>query len=120
MDESEETRIHIDGLSLAEVALLRQVSTEAADKAVAKGMLVLGFDIRDPLAAQDQMAMLRRQVVRMDDEEVQLDRDWVRRTRVRSEGVMGKIMFTAIGIAVMGAAHAMWTGAISIMKMKAG
>jgi hypothetical protein len=83
--------IHVDGLKQSEVALLKQVSDEAANKAVRQMMTVMGFDPDKPLEAQRDMA-------------------WVRSSRKRDEGIWNKIIVLLVGVGVVGMTSAFWIG----------
>jgi hypothetical protein len=74
---------HIAGLKPTDVALLKSVAEEAAERAVKKTFVAMGLDPEKPLTAQADMAFLRA-------------------TRKRCEGVAGKIIITLVGLAVAG------------------
>lgn len=84
-------RIHIEGLTPAHVALLKQVADEAADKAVEKMFVRIGIDPDDPIKAQADM-------------------QWLRATRERCENVEGKAIMTLVGLLVVAIAGAVWAG----------
>ena len=42
------------------------------------------------------------------DDELKADMSHLRRSRKRSEGIVGKAITTAVGIAVIGALHGLW------------
>jgi hypothetical protein len=106
MADGIENRIHLNNLSPGDVALLKDIAEAAADKAVAKAFTSMGIDYNDPIASQALFGSLRR----MSDEDEEADRAWTRRTRMRMEGAVGKAIMSAIGLAMVGGAHAMWHG----------
>lgn len=106
---SENSRIHVEGLKPGDVALLRDIAESAAEKAVKKTFEVMGLDPEQPIKAQRDFALMRDLTNRLRDRETAADLQWVRRTRLRSEGMIGKILTTAIGVAVVGALHTFWT-----------
>lgn len=85
------SRIHIDGLKPADIALLKQVASEAAELAVHQTLIAMGLDPEKPFDAQKDMM-------------------WLRATRERCEGAAGKAMLTIIALMVTGAAGALWLG----------
>lgn len=86
-----ETRFRVGNFTSGDIALFKDIAEAAADNAVQKMFVVMGHDPKEPLTAQ-------------------LDAAWTRRMRTRSEGMIGKAAITAVGLAVVGAAHAIWTG----------
>src|SRR5262245_2233874 len=102
---SEEGRINIGDLKPGDVALLRDVAEAAAEKAVNKTFIAMGLDPSEPLKAQRDFNFLRDLV---HDKELAADMSWLRRSRQRSEGIVGKAITTAVGLAVLGALHAIW------------
>lgn len=87
-----EDRIHIANLTPGDVALLKNIATEAAEQTVRRFATAMGIDPEDPLRAQRNMI-------------------WLDKTRERAEGMVGKAIYTAVGLAVVGAAHTLWEGA---------
>lgn len=108
---SENSRIFMDGLQPGDVALLRDVAELAAEKAVNGAFERMGLDPKQPLKAQRDFNFLRDLT---HDREFGADVEWLRRARKRSEGMLGKAMATAVAIAVVGAVHALWTGALAV------
>lgn len=108
--EMPENRIHLGNLGPGDVALLKQVSDEAARKAVHDAFMVMGLDLEDPIKSQRNFALLRDLSEKAGDEDFQADLLWVRKTRTRMEGVVGKALLTAVALAVVGAAHTIWAG----------
>ncbi|MDP2410339.1 MAG: hypothetical protein Q8M26_08640 [Pseudolabrys sp.] len=102
---SEESRIHIGDLKPGDVALLRDVAESAAEKAVAKTFIAMGLDPAEPIKAQRDFSFLRDLV---HDKDLEADMSWLRRSRKRSEGIVGKVITTAVGLAVLGTLHAIW------------
>lgn len=86
-----DSRIHIGDLRPADIALLKNVATEAAELAVAKTFVAMGIDPAKPLEAQKNM-------------------QWVTSTRERCEGTIGKALLTIIGLLVLGGCTALWAG----------
>src|ERR1700742_798657 len=97
---SEQSRSFIGDLKPGDVALLRDVAEAAAEKAVNKTFIAMGLDPSEPLKAQRDFNFLRDLV---HDDELTADMNWLRRSRVRSEGIIGKVITTAFGLAVIGA-----------------
>ncbi len=87
----EDSRIHIDGLKPADVALLKAVASEAAEQAVNKILITMGMD---PVGWRDAQA----------------DQLWLRKTRLRCEGGGWQATAVLIGVIVAGAAGVFWTG----------
>lgn len=110
-----ENRIHLGNLGPGDVALLKQVSDEAARKAVHDAFMVMGLDLDKPIESQQNFAVLRELSVKVTDPENRADALWVRQTRVRMDGIFGKAILTAVGLAVVGAAHTLWTGFTSLI-----
>lgn len=110
MTERTDNRIHIGSLAPGDVALLRDIAEVVADKAVAKAFIAMGLDPEAPLDAQRDFSALRRLAVKMEDPEFAADQQWARNRRLLEKGVVGKAIITAIGLSVIGAAHALWTG----------
>jgi hypothetical protein len=92
-----EGRIHIDGLKPADVALLKQVASEAAELAVVKTFIAMGIDATKPLDAQADMLFLRS-------------------TRQRCESIGFKAVLTMMGLVMAGAAGLIWVGFKTSMK----
>jgi hypothetical protein len=107
---TEEDRIRIGDLSPGDVALLKDVAEAAAERAVKKCFVAMGLDPSDPIKAQEDFGIMRYVGDKIRDPDFKEDLNFLRRTRVRSEGVIGKALATAIGLSVLGAAHAMWEG----------
>lgn len=95
------------------LALLRDVADEAADKASRKWLLLMGVDPERPLETQQAFGVLRE----ITGEESRADRVWVRKTRSRAEGIVGKAVMTLVVISVGGAAHAAWAGFKGILGL---
>lgn len=111
----QEDRIKIGSLSPGDAALLKNLAEESAEKAVNKLFVAMGLDPKDPIGSQEDFALMRYMGDKMRDAEYKEDMNWVRRSRKRSEGIVGKILATALGLAVLGGAHAMWTGVQTIL-----
>ncbi len=86
-----ESRIHVDGLKPADVALLKSVAQEAAEQAVQKTFIAMGLDPTSPKASQADMV-------------------WLRTTRERCETAGFKAVLTFVGLLVVGAVGAFWIG----------
>lgn len=91
-----EGRIHIEGLKPADVALLKMVAVEAATQAVTQTLTAMGLDPTKPFDAQKDMM-------------------WLRSTRERCEGTIGKALLTVVGLLVVGTVAALWTGVKSFL-----
>lgn len=109
-EDMTENRFHLGNLGPGDVALLKQVAEEAARKAVHDTFLVMGLEIDDPIQSQQDFVALRAIAKRIDDPECQADDQWVRNTRRLMTGIFGKAILTAVGLAVVGAAHTIWLG----------
>lgn len=109
-----ENRLHIGNLGPGDIALLKDVAESAADQAVKKWLTMIGLDTNDPISAQRDFALLRDMSGWARDEERTKDRAWVRRMRGHGEGIVGKAIVTAVGVAVLGACHALYAGVVSI------
>lgn len=110
-----ENRLHMGNLGPGDIALLKDVAEAAADNAVKKWLTMIGLDTNDPISAQRDFALLRDMSTWAKDEERTKDRAWTRRMRGLCEGVVGKAILTAVGLAVVGACHTLWTGFTSIL-----
>lgn len=86
-----DSRIHIEGLKPADVALLKMVAVEAASQAVTQTLTAMGMDPSKPFDAQKDMM-------------------WLRSTRERCEGTIGKALLTVIGLVIVGSVAAFWAG----------
>lgn len=93
---NEDNRIHVGHLSPRDVALLKQIAEETAEKTVKRFATTMGIDPEDPMRAQKNM-------------------QWLDRTRELHQGAVGKAIYTAIGIAVLGALQTAWTAAKSVL-----
>lgn len=89
VDPMSESRIHIDGLKPADVALLKSVASEAAELAVNKTFIAMGLDPSRPIEAQADM-------------------QWVRSTRQRSTSIWDKVVLTIVGVVSIAATSAFW------------
>jgi hypothetical protein len=105
-----EDRIKIGDLSPGDVALLKDVAEAAAEKAVNKTLLAMGLDPSDPIKAQQDFSIMRYVGDKVREDEFKEDLAWVRRARKRSDGIIGKVLLTAVGLGVVGALHALWQG----------
>lgn len=103
-------RIRIGQLSPGDTALLRDLAEAAAEKAVHKVFVTMGLDPANPIKAQEDFSVMRYVGDKIRDPAFKDDLAWVRRSRLRGEGIVGKAMATAVGIAVLGGAHAIWSG----------
>lgn len=110
-----DTQVSLNNLTPGDVAIMKDLAEAAADTTVKKWLTVMGMDPCNPIESQQTFAALRRIAARMDDEDQLADDEWVRRMRERSEGLIGKAMLTAVGLAVIGAAHTMWEGVTSML-----
>lgn len=107
---ADESRIHIEGLTPGDVALLKDVAEAAAEKAVKKTFTMMGLDPNDPIKAQEEFSLMRYVNAKAQDAELKDDLSWLRRARKRSDGVIGKAILSAISIGVAGALMAFWLG----------
>lgn len=103
-----ENRLHIGNLGPGDVALLKQVSDEAAHKAVHQAFLVMGLDLDDPIASQRDFAILRDFSTKHG--QLRADLEWLHNTRSFMQGIGGKVVYAAMSLVVVGAGHALWSG----------
>lgn len=115
-----ENRIHLGNLGPGDVALLKQVADEAAKKAVHDAFLMMGLELEDPLQSQQNFVVLRELVKRAEDPETDADAQWVRKTRMRMDGMFGKALLTIIGLALVGAANTLWLGIRATIRAVSG
>ncbi len=115
--EGSQPHHQISRWSAGDVALFKDIADAAAEKAVEKTFTAMGLDPSDPIEAQRDFVVLRDLAKRANDPERRADDEWTRRTRLRMEGVFGKAVVTAVGLAVLGAAHALIEGAKAIISM---
>jgi len=92
---------HVEGMTPAVVAMLKKVAEESAKRTMVDSFLMIGIDITDPIKAQDAFAALRKLAASVDDPEKKADDYWVRTSRRRSEGTVGKLITALIGIGVL-------------------
>lgn len=97
MTDTPESRILIEGLKPADVALIKGVASEAADQAVNKMMIAMGLDPSRPFEAQADMQFLRQ-------------------TRVRCESGGWQAILLFLGLLIGGAATAFWAGFKTLVK----
>jgi hypothetical protein len=110
-----EDRIKIGQLSPGDVALLKNLAEESAERAINKCFVAMGLDPKDPIRSQEDFALMRDVGVKNRDAEYISDMNWVRRSRKRGEGALGKALATAIGLSVVGGAHALYAGLQSML-----
>lgn len=91
MSETRDSRIHVGDLRPSDISLLKNVASEAAELAVNKTLVAMGFDPSRPFEAQK-------------------DAQWIRATRERCEGTVGKAILTIVGLLVLGGCTALWAG----------
>lgn len=111
-----EDRVSIRQLTPGDVAILKDVSEAAAEKAVKKCFVAMGLDPEDPIKAQKDFGIMRYVGEKVRDPEFEGDLAWLRRARKHSDGMIGKVLLTAIGLGVVGAAQALWTGLSSLLR----
>jgi hypothetical protein len=114
----EEGGMHTRDLKPADIALLKDVAEQASEATVNRIFLSLGLDVSQPIKAQQDFAFLRRIASGAADEEERADREWVRRSRRRSESISTKIINTSVGLLVVGAMNAFWAGMTWFMTHK--
>lgn len=105
-----ESRINVGDLKPGDIALLKDIAEAAAERAVKMTFIAMGLDPADPIAAQRDFSFLRDMTVRTRDPAFNDDMNWVRRTRVRWDGMLGKVLVGVFGIAALGGLHALWDG----------
>lgn len=91
MGDRDEDRMHIGNLSHGDIALLKNVSKETAKETVREFATAMGIDPDKPFEAQQDM-------------------QWVRSTRKMHQGIVGKIVMTAIGAGVLSFMSSAWAG----------
>lgn len=99
---------YIPPLTPTDIALVKRVADEAAKSAIEGFALKMGMNPHRPLESQGIFAMLRK--LAKNEEELAADFVWVRAWRQRTNGMLGKALITAMGVSVLGAAHAVWAG----------
>lgn len=114
-DNSPERCSFIQGLKPADVALFRSVAREASENAVNGILMKMGLDPHQPLVSQEIFAALRKL---SKDDEIPADLDWVRRTRLRTEGVFGKALIAAVAVGVVSGMHAAWAGIVAMLGQR--
>jgi hypothetical protein len=115
MTQANDSTSFTDGLTPGHVALFRQLAEETAKKTVTEMFTAMGLDTRDPIAAQGDFSVLREVTKLARDDNFRADRDWVRRTRVRSEGIFGKVVVTSAVLVLTGAATVLAAGVRTIL-----
>lgn len=110
----QENRLHLGNLGPLDVALLKQVATEAAEASTRKWLTIMGLDPNHPIQSQAAFAALREMSGKATDPELAADRVWTRRTRLRFEGAFGRVVAAALTISVVGAAHAAYAGILAM------
>jgi hypothetical protein len=114
--DDREDRIRIGELSPGDVALLKDVADAAAEATVRRMLIAMGLDPNNPINAQEDFSLMRYVNDKVRDPEFKQDLAWVRRARKASEGIFGKIMLTAVGIAVAGGLTTFWQGLKAVMR----
>lgn len=110
-----EDRILLGSLGPGDIALLKQVADEAAIRAVERMFTAMGLDYNDPIQSQRSFAILRDFSEKLIEDEYREDMYWVRQTRTRMNGIIGKGVLTAIGIVIAGAVHTLYVGAMTLL-----
>lgn len=105
-----EDRLHIGNLGPGDIALLRNVADEAAEKSVCGMLTAIGLDPKNPIESQACFVRLREMVA---DPESRADNDWTRRTRRLTQGILGKGIMTAVALGVAGGCKAAWAAFVS-------
>lgn len=106
---------YIEGMTPAVVAMLKKVAEESAKRTMEDSLKLVGIDITNPIQAQQEFALLRKLSAAADDEDQIADRLWVRKQRLRSEGLSGKIWTAAIGVGVLNFFWLLGTGIKTVM-----
>ena len=97
----------------AEPALMlrmAEIAEAAAERAVAKTLLTIGIDVRDPLQAQRDFALMREVGAFAASAEFRKDIEHTRRWRKAIEAIQSKGIAAAVGLIVTGTAAALWIG----------
>ena len=110
MDRESDDRIRIGQLSPGDTALLRDLAEAAAEKAVKKTLEAMGLNTKDPIRSQEDFAIMRYVGEKVRDPQFKDDLAWLRRSRLRGEGMIGKALITVVGLSVAGAVNAIWNG----------
>lgn len=116
----QEDRIKIGDLSPGDVALLKDVAEAAAEKAVQKCLVAVGINPHDPIKTQEEFSIMRYVGDKVQTPEFKEDLAWLRSTRLRSQGVFGKAILTAVAIAVAGGINAFVQGLKALLQMPPG
>lgn len=89
---------------------IRAVAHEAATAAVRSTLLELGIDVDDPIAAQEDFAVLREVGKLVRDPEFRKDIEHTRAWRMALNEVKSKGIATAAGVVVTGGLAMLWLG----------
>ena len=90
-DDVADEHFQVRGLKPSDVSLLQRVAEEAAERAVKKTFLVMGVDPENPMESQADFVFLRA-------------------TRLRCQGVGGKVIAAVLVVAVGMVASALAVG----------
>lgn len=91
-------------------ALVREIASEAASKAVRETLVTLGIDVKDPLEAQSDFAMLREMRDLIKDPELQKDLLHIRKWRLAMQGVENKGLLAVMVLLATGAVAFLLSG----------
>lgn len=91
-------------------AELRAIAEQAANAAVRSTLLTLGIDVDDPIAAQEDFAVLREVGKLVRDAEFRKDIEHTRAWRLALQEFKVHGIKAAIGILVAGTLGALWLG----------
>jgi hypothetical protein len=119
MPEPPRDRIRIGNLGPGDIALLKNIASEAAEQAVRKFAVTMGMDPDDPLGTQSDFGALRDVAGKMKDDAFHEDLRWLRTTRTRAQGIHGKAISAAVVVAVGGGLDALWTGLKALVSTAA-
>jgi hypothetical protein len=89
---------------------LKAIAEQAAKEAVRSTLLTLGIDVDDPIAAQEDFAVLREVGKLVRDPEFRKDLEAVRLWRNAQKELTVHGLKAAVGLIVVGALGALWLG----------
>lgn len=89
---------------------LKAIAEQAAKEAVRSTLLTLGIDVDDPIAAQEDFAVLREVGKLVRDPEFRKDIESTRAWRLALADMKSHGIKAAIGIVVTGTLAALWIG----------
>jgi hypothetical protein len=86
---------------------VKEIATAAAREAVRETLLSIGWDVHDPIKAQESFATFRKVVL---DPDFPKDMAHVRKWRLAAEQIETKGLLTAVAILIASALGLFWVG----------